>query len=89
LEISLPMRYDDLMSEASTTLSVTAHWDEDAKVFYSESDLPGLCVEAATFDSFIEIVEDLAPDVIAANLPDLAGPYVIRIATARTVTLAA
>jgi Domain of unknown function (DUF1902) len=89
LEISLPMRYDDRMIEASTTLSVAAHWDEDAKVFYSESDIPGLCVEAATFDSFVEIVEDLARDVIATNLPDLAAPYVIRIATARTLTLAA
>ena len=30
---------------------VKAHWDEDAKVWWSESDeVPGLCVEALTFE---------------------------------------
>ena len=31
---------------------VKAHWDEEAKVWWGESnDVPGLCVEAFTFDT--------------------------------------
>lgn len=47
--------------------SVRAVWDEDAKVFYAQSDILGLHVEAATLDEFEEIVMDTAPDLIVAN----------------------
>lgn len=52
---------------------VSALWDEDAKVFYSESDIVGLHVEAATFEEFEEIVLDIAPELIIENhlKPDL------------------
>ncbi len=88
-ELRLLFRYYFAMTVSAPAFTVTALWDEEAKVFYSDSDIPGLCVEAASFDVFVEVVEDLAPEVIAANLPGLAGPYAIRIATARTLNLAA
>ena len=57
------------------TFKVTATWDPDAKVFTSLSDIPGLVIEAETFEEFIALVEDLAPDVVAANLPQVKRPY--------------
>lgn len=46
---------------------VTALWDEDAKVFYSDSDIRGLHVEAATLREFDDIVKDTAIELIIAN----------------------
>ncbi len=46
---------------------VRAIWDDDAKVFYSESDIDGLHIEAPTMDVFEEVVLDVAADMIAAN----------------------
>jgi len=48
---------------------VKAVWDEDAGVFYAETDIPGLNVEASTLKEFIEIVEALAPEMMDANRP--------------------
>lgn len=47
--------------------SVTAHWDEIAKVFYSESDIIGLHVEAATIEEFEAVMMDVAPGLVVAN----------------------
>jgi len=41
--------------------------------FVESSDLPGLNVEAPTLDGLIEVVADLAPDLIETNLPDASG----------------
>ena len=65
------------------TFKVTATWDHDAKVFTSLSDIPGLVIEAETFEEFIALVEDLAPDVVAANLPQVKRPYHFDIQTHR------
>lgn len=46
---------------------VTALWDGDAQVFYSESDIKGLHVEADTMEVFEALVVDLAPDLIIEN----------------------
>ncbi len=46
---------------------VRAVWDEEAKVFYSESDINGLHIEAATVEEFEDIMKDLAVDMITAN----------------------
>jgi Domain of unknown function (DUF1902) len=54
---------------------VKALWDEDAKVFYSESDIEGLHIESADIDLFEEIMFGTAMDLIVANHisePDLA-----------------
>lgn len=63
------------------TSTVTATWDPGAGVFTSQSDMPGLVVEAETFEEFVEIVRVLAPEVIAANLPGACGPHTRRAAT--------
>ena len=47
--------------------SVEALWDEEAKVFYSQSDIDGLHIEAKSLKEFEKIVMDLAPDLILAN----------------------
>ena len=46
---------------------VTAVWDADAQVFYSESDIKGLHIEADTLEAFEALVVDLAPDLIIEN----------------------
>ena len=35
--------------------TVTAVWDTDAEVFTTKSDIPGLVVEAATFEELIDL----------------------------------
>jgi Domain of unknown function (DUF1902) len=72
-----------------TTFHVTAHWDPEANVFYSRTNIPGLVVETETFDEFVDVVHDLAPDVLAANLPDIAPPYRITVKAQRKLVLAA
>lgn len=49
------------------TFRVKAVWDDEAKVFYSESDIEGLHIEAATLDQFEEIMMDEAIDMIISN----------------------
>jgi hypothetical protein len=46
---------------------VKAVWDPDAGVFYAETDIPGLHIEAPTMKAFVEAVEELAPQIIEAN----------------------
>ncbi len=46
---------------------VTAVWDADAQVFYSESDIRGLHVEADTLEAFEALIGDLTPDLIVEN----------------------
>ena len=60
---------------------VSAMWDAEVRVFTSQSDIPGLVVEAETFEEFVELVRGLAPEVIAANLPAARGPHRLRIET--------
>lgn len=49
------------------TYSVKAHWDEEAQVFVSESDIKGLHIEAKTITEFEDIMHDLAAELIFAN----------------------
>ena len=46
---------------------VKAVWDEEAKVFYSDSDIVGLHIEAETLDEFRKVLVDIAPELILAN----------------------
>lgn len=51
--------------------TVTVCHDEAEHVWYVHaSDLPGLHAEAPTLDALVAIIEDLAPDLVAANLPE-------------------
>ena len=46
---------------------VKAVWDEEAKVFYSDSDIVGLHIEAETLAAFRGIMVDIALELILAN----------------------
>ena len=46
---------------------VRAHWDGEAKVFYSESDILGLHIEATTIEEFEGVMNEVAADLILAN----------------------
>lgn len=63
--------------------TVHANWDADAGVFTTESDIPGLVVEAETVEELVALVRALVPEVIAANLPDAPFPYKVEIVTRR------
>lgn len=47
--------------------TVTAVWDAEAGVYWSQSDLVCLDVEAATLSEFVNLVETLAPELIRDN----------------------
>ena len=57
------------------TFRVKAVWDAEAEVFYSQSDIEGLHIEAATLrlgsgqalDEFEAIMLDAAPELIMVN----------------------
>ncbi len=70
------------------TFTVTATWDAGARVFTSQSDIPGFVVEAETFEELVALVEALAPEVIAANIPDAPRPYTVKIETHRELAMA-
>ena len=49
------------------SFSVTAIWDAEAGVFYSDSDITGLHIEADTLDEFQAEMMRLAPELIIEN----------------------
>jgi hypothetical protein len=47
---------------------VRAHWDDEAGVWWAESDeVPGLASEAPTFEKLDENVRLIAPELLALN----------------------
>lgn len=46
---------------------VRACWDEQAKVFYSESDITGLHIEAGSIEEFEATMLDVAVELVLAN----------------------
>lgn len=52
---------------ANLSFFIRACWDDEAKVFYSESDIKGLHIEAATIEEFEEIMHDVAAELIISN----------------------
>jgi hypothetical protein len=52
------------------TLAVFVSHDKGQIIWHVlSSDIPGLNVEAETLDELIDVISDVAPDLIAANLP--------------------
>jgi len=47
---------------------VKAVWDAEAAVWISQSDIPGLVIEAETLAEFEALMTTLAPEMLAANL---------------------
>lgn len=52
---------------ARRTFTVKALWDPEAKVYYSESDIEGLHIEAETVEKFEEALMELGPELALAN----------------------
>lgn len=46
---------------------VSAIWDEEAEVFFSESDIIGLHIEAKTLDEFEAILLEVGPELVVEN----------------------
>ena len=44
-------------------------WDAEARVYYSESNIRGLHIEADTPDEFHSLARELAPEMIRDNHP--------------------
>jgi len=49
------------------SFNVRAIWDEENQIWFSESDLVGLHVEAQTFPEFQELVHEFAAELIVTN----------------------
>ncbi|OYW27230.1 MAG: hypothetical protein B7Z44_13055 [Caulobacter sp. 12-67-6] len=71
----------------SAAYHVQADWDPDAGVWISSSNIPGLVVEAETLAEFVELVQALAPQLLAENL-GLAGRVPIDLRAKGTLDLA-
>lgn len=52
----------------SPAYRVQATWDAEAGVWTSSSNIPGLVVEAAGLSEFVDLVQSLAPELLAENL---------------------
>jgi hypothetical protein len=46
---------------------VRAVWDDEAKTYYTESDIWGLHIETSSLDEFEDLVVELGPQMIMAN----------------------
>ena len=49
------------------TYHVTALWDSEADVWISQTDIPGLNIEAETLGEFEQLVMELAPEMLSEN----------------------
>jgi hypothetical protein len=61
--------------EASVDHKVLVNWDAEKQVFFVvESELAGLWAEASSMRELIEIIEDVAPDLLVKTrrIPDRA-----------------
>ena len=48
--------------------TVTAKWDEEAKVWYvADSDVPGLATEAPSVDALLEKLKVMVPEMLELN----------------------
>ncbi len=69
---------------ATRTLTVRAHWDEDAGVWVADSDdVPGLATEAEAVETLIRKIEVMIPELLEANGLDEPGPIPFRLLARR------
>jgi hypothetical protein len=55
-----------------------------------DDDIPGLVCETASFDELLEVISDVAPDLVHANLGVPTGePFTVRIVADEQVTCTA
>jgi len=61
------------------TYHVRAHWDDEAQVWWAESDeVPGLATEAATFEQLDENVRAIAPELLVLNR-GVTGTFIVQL----------
>ena len=74
----------------SKSYYVAAAWDAEAGVWVSESNIPGLVVEADTLGEFEELVLALAPEMLAENegIHNVSVPVDFRIQGTRDLAVA-
>ena len=59
------------------TFEVHAEWVADPGVWIATSeDVPGLCVQADTFDEMVEIVTALVPELLELNKVNVGQPTI-------------
>ncbi len=49
------------------SFSVKAIWDEEDKIWISDSDIRGLHIEASTLEEFYDLVNEFASELIVTN----------------------
>ena len=67
-------------------ITVRARWDGESGTWWTDGeDIPGLCCQAMTFESLVETVLALAPELLVANglMPADAGEVPITIIAER------
>jgi hypothetical protein len=50
-----------------TTFFVKALWDDEAKIWYSETDIEGLFINAKDLEEFEEVINGFAGDLVLEN----------------------
>lgn len=73
----------------SLSYFVEARWDPEAEVWYSETDIPGLAVEAPNLVEFEELVRHFAPELLEYNVGPHAVAAPIELRSVQTLHLAA
>jgi len=61
----------------SQSFHVKAFWDAESSVRCSESNIPGLVLQADTLEEFLDLIRHFGPDLLAENL-DIHEPKPIR-----------
>jgi hypothetical protein len=67
---------------------VRAVWDPEASVWISQSDIPGLVIEANTLTEFESLIWELAPEMLAANEKISGGRVTVDFSASSTRDLA-
>lgn len=57
----------DVQATRRKTFYVRSIWDGEAGVYYCESDIIGLHIEAQTLEEFEVLMNEFAPDLVVAN----------------------
>lgn len=82
--LTWPIRPADL--RIPNMLEIHAQWDDEAQVWIATSDdIPGLCVQADTFDALVDIATGLTPELLEANNVPMTATIPLRITAERTL----
>jgi predicted RNase H-like HicB family nuclease len=59
----------NLFGRPPKTFKIQASWDAEAEVWYVvESDVPGLHAEGETLEELFEVLKELVPELVGANV---------------------